>query len=253
MRRVCLLSVILFLFCFGPQVFAATLISDNFDSYTTGQLPGDGWITDNSGAIIVIDNETYHSLSHSAYVRRSSSGGYFYHTHTSITDQVTYEAYLRSTVNQRETLVMLAGGNGGSGPWVSFGGIAGYLAYYDGSWHNITTVNSNQWYHVKIVAFVSSHTFDIYVDDMNTPLITGANFRDGSSVTSLEYLSFNVFNSFNPPTTSDSAFVDDVLVTTPTTTSSSIPTMSKWGIIIFIVLAGLGAIYYLRRQRKAES
>jgi hypothetical protein len=29
--------------------------------------------------------------------------------------------------------------------------------------------------------------------------------------------------------------------------------MNEWGMIIFMVLAGLGAIYYIRRQRRAES
>ena len=29
---------------------------------------------------------------------------------------------------------------------------------------------------------------------------------------------------------------------------SAIPTMTEWGMIIFMVLAGLGAVYYLRRQ-----
>ena len=34
--------------------------------------------------------------------------------------------------------------------------------------------------------------------------------------------------------------------------SSSIPTMTEWGMIIFILLAGFGAVYYLRRQRNVE-
>jgi hypothetical protein len=33
----------------------------------------------------------------------------------------------------------------------------------------------------------------------------------------------------------------------------SIPSMTEWGMIIFMVLAGLGAICYLRRQRRTES
>lgn len=32
-----------------------------------------------------------------------------------------------------------------------------------------------------------------------------------------------------------------------------IPTMTEWGIIIFMVFAGIGAIYYLRRQKTAKS
>jgi hypothetical protein len=35
--------------------------------------------------------------------------------------------------------------------------------------------------------------------------------------------------------------------------NSSIPTMNEWGMIIFMVLAGLGSVYYMRRRRKAES
>ncbi len=33
----------------------------------------------------------------------------------------------------------------------------------------------------------------------------------------------------------------------------SIPTMSEWGMIIFMVLAGLGSVYFLRRQKRTES
>jgi hypothetical protein len=32
---------------------------------------------------------------------------------------------------------------------------------------------------------------------------------------------------------------------------TSVPTMTEWGMIIFMVLAGLGSVYYLRRQRRA--
>jgi hypothetical protein len=32
-----------------------------------------------------------------------------------------------------------------------------------------------------------------------------------------------------------------------------VPTMNEWGMIIFVVLAGLGSVYYLRRRRRARS
>ena len=34
---------------------------------------------------------------------------------------------------------------------------------------------------------------------------------------------------------------------------TSVPTMTEWGMIIFMLLAGLGAVYYLRMRRRAES
>jgi hypothetical protein len=33
----------------------------------------------------------------------------------------------------------------------------------------------------------------------------------------------------------------------------AIPTLTEWGMIIFIILAGLGAVYYLKRRKRAES
>ena len=36
-------------------------------------------------------------------------------------------------------------------------------------------------------------------------------------------------------------------------TPTNIPTMTEWGMIIFMVLAGIGSVYYLRRQRRIES
>ena len=36
-------------------------------------------------------------------------------------------------------------------------------------------------------------------------------------------------------------------------TQVSVPTMTEWGMIIFIALAGLGSVYYLRRQTRANS
>jgi hypothetical protein len=33
----------------------------------------------------------------------------------------------------------------------------------------------------------------------------------------------------------------------------AVPTITEWGMIILIILAGLGAVYYMRRQRRAEN
>jgi len=39
--------------------------------------------------------------------------------------------------------------------------------------------------------------------------------------------------------------------TAASTTTSTVPTMTEWGMIFFVLLAGLGSAYYLRRQKKA--
>jgi hypothetical protein len=40
---------------------------------------------------------------------------------------------------------------------------------------------------------------------------------------------------------------------TATRFANPVPAMTKWGIIIFVVLAGLGAMYYIRRQKRANN
>ena len=35
--------------------------------------------------------------------------------------------------------------------------------------------------------------------------------------------------------------------------NTAVPTMTEWGMIIFMVLAGLGAVYYIRRKRRTNS
>jgi len=37
----------------------------------------------------------------------------------------------------------------------------------------------------------------------------------------------------------------------PLKPTTAVPTMGEWGMIIFMILAGLGSVYYLRRQRRA--
>jgi Prenyltransferase and squalene oxidase repeat len=41
-----------------------------------------------------------------------------------------------------------------------------------------------------------------------------------------------------------------IVAPTPTR-SQAVPTLTEWGMIIFMVFAGLGSVYYLRRQRRA--
>jgi hypothetical protein len=46
-------------------------------------------------------------------------------------------------------------------------------------------------------------------------------------------------------------YSEQIAYQTTGTCSTAIPTMNEWGMIIFIMFAGLGAVFYLRRQRKA--
>ena len=60
-----------------------------------------------------------------------------------------------------------------------------------------------------------------------------------------------------PVGTEDSGWVNVLgramtyITQTAKTAKTAIPTINEWGMIIFMVLAGLGAVYYMRRQRRA--
>jgi|WetSurMetagenome_2_1015567.scaffolds.fasta_scaffold145075_2 hypothetical protein len=263
MRRILLAAVIVFM-CFSTQGFAATLIDDNFDSYTAGLIPPAPWSVNEYDGSVKVNNSIYSSSPNSVAVtvgEACNGNPYFMQVNSGITGTGTYEAYLRSNNVSHETLVMASTGTGSGdhlGYWISLGGPAsfgipaGHLAYYDGTlWHDIMAISNDTWYHVKIEVNVPSAIYDIYVDDMVTPIVTGASFRD-TTLTDLITMGFVAYceGNPNPPTPGvDYAYVDNVIVSDPT----AVPTMTEWGMIIFAALAGLGAVYGMRRQKRAKN
>jgi hypothetical protein len=256
--------LMIFVFCPSTEGFAATLVSDNFDSYTAGNLPPSPWMVYEQGGNIRVNNSVSFSSPNSVAVTSSNTGTdtpYFLRTYTSVSNRVIYEAYLRTNNVTNETLVMGGFGIGSGnqiGPSISLGGPSGgYLACWDGSsWTNVMAISNNTWYHIRLDADIPSKTFDVYVDDMTIPKVTNVGFQD-TSLNSLSSVVFIVYGSSynpNPPTPGvDYAYVDNVFVSTPTVATTAVPTMTEWGMIIFMVLAGLGATYYLRKQKTAKS
>ena len=265
MKRLFFVLMIL-VFCFSTEGFAATLINDNFDSYTAGSFPPSPWFGAEFDGSASVNNSVYYSSPNSvAFTAGDACTGspYIEQIHPDITGSGTYEAYLRTNNVSHETLIMASEGVGsvdGLGFWLSLGGPAssgipvGHFAWYDGTnWHDVTAISNDTWYHIKIAVNVPSKTYYIYVDDMTTPIVTGATFRD-TTLTALASVAFETFCSGNPNPPipgEDYAYVDNVIVSSQDP-PASIPTMTEWGMIIFILLAGLGAVYFIRRQRRAE-
>lgn len=266
MRRF-LFVLLTVVFCFSSQGFAATLISDNFDAYTTGLIPPSPWEVYENGGSIRVTSPPFFSSPNSVGVTASndpSQNAYFGQNHTPITNRGTYEAYLRTNNAGVESLVMAPFGDGSgsdAGPWISLGGPGGpslpvsHLAYWDGSnWASVMPISNDTWYHIKINVHVPSKTYDIYVNNMITPIVTGANFVD-TTVTDLSYIGFFAFGAGSNPNPSDPgvdyAYVDNVIVLSQDITA--VPAVNKWGMLIFAILSGLGAFYLLRRQRKVQA
>jgi hypothetical protein len=97
----------------------------------------------------------------------------------------------------------------------------GNLQYHNGAaWQQVTTYSYNTWIHVMLLADTGTDTYDIYVDDMTTPKVSGAafyaacaniariEFRSGSTSTGVEAYLDDVFvYSYNTPGTYTSASI----------------------------------------------
>lgn len=254
MKKLCFLLALLSVTFLNGHALSETLFSDTFDSYTTDSPPGDGWGRDESGGDVRIDDTIYYGASgKSVRIQRTDFNGspylYLYHEHFPMMGDVTYEAYLRTSTTLRETLTMFGYNpvQDVSGPWLSMGFNPCYLSYYDGAWHDIMAISEDTWYHIKMVVHVGTNTFDVYVDDMITPKMTGGGFWGATNY--LGSLAFEVYNYSNPPQPGDRAYIDNVTISGPVPTGIAVPTITQCGMFAMILFLGGGAAYLIRKRR----
>ncbi len=70
--------------------------------------------------------------------------------------------------------IMLEDSSGMPGPDIYF--LSGNIGYYNGAENTIMSYTPDQWYRFKIVFNCGSDTMDIYINDMQTPVASGAGF-----------------------------------------------------------------------------
>ncbi len=179
-------------------------IDDDFEGNTVGTDP-DGWTVseDPSTYCDVSDNQN-HSGTKSVEISDSNSTGHagFYQMHGGLTHAVyDFHIYLSDTEE-----VQFYGRENTSGypigvflDWYS-----NTLYYHNGSdWNIIDSYDTDEWYHIRVVADASIETYDIYV---NGELVKdGAQFYQ--SCTSLDYPLF-----LSQTTSEPTFYIDDVLV-----------------------------------------
>jgi hypothetical protein len=203
---------------------AEILILDDFESYSIGAIPTGDWdsIVQNDASILVTADESNSPEQSVEIIRPNDVGSVvLYQDHEPQAGLITYTAFLRTKNASRELITMSAKGSGSwePGPHLSIGYRPGWMSYYEGSfWHNIIPIVDGKWYQVRIAVNVLAQTYDIYVDDMVTPRVSGADFWN-NSVTSLNSIRFGAFKPEGvAPNAGDVAWVDDVLVEVDETT-----------------------------------
>lgn len=83
------------------------------------------------------------------------------------------------------------------------------IEYYDGAAHSVMNINSDQWYHWKLIIYPITDTFDLYVDDVSK--VSGG----GTRGTCNSFAALSLF-SFNSEST-DGQFIDNIFIRKHTT------------------------------------
>ena len=138
----------------------------------------DGSVTDWTDAMTTFEASTTQAK-HGSYSLKtqSSTWQYGYKSFSAISSPIALDFWIYPTSNNQTRQFGLASASVSdrtNSVYASCHG-GGYFGSYDGStstnWG--LNYNSNQWYHVRLVVYPATDTFDAYVDNMVTPLQTG--------------------------------------------------------------------------------
>jgi len=118
-----------------------------------------------------------------------------------------------------------------------------------GSWTKVTSVS------IQATGYYNNAAAFLYAYDSNDMQVSGSIDYMSSLQTSqmivsgsdIEYVQFSGYSTFQGATFDD-------LVFTCSGQQIAVPGMTQWGMMIFLLLAGLGAVYYLyhRKMREVE-
>ncbi|NNC13903.1 hypothetical protein HII28_18740 [Planctomonas sp. JC2975] len=192
-------------------------IDETFDNDPTGAFTqtSDGALVANTapavGSISVVDNPDQPGDKYLSIAKTSSSSGVLAVHNTSalgLTGTVTIEARIeRTSTNTSANQVAMysygasdwnaANPASSANPAATFGFAKGQIMTHNvtgsSSVKNVVGYNVGQWYTVRNVVDLDTGTFDFYVDDMSTPVLTDQPLR--TKVGSLDYFDFFVNGS----------------------------------------------------------
>jgi len=231
--------------------------ADEFD--TSGQQV----LIDDPGVNSPLDAVGNTSLTLSAWVRPSSFG--------------LFAPFSQSGILAKSYIFRLDGDNGGCAGDSMLVGTRTFT--WDGIWGSCGTMNVDTWYHVvsvyEVVPGINNDLSILYINgslDASGVNVVGTD-RTGTDDTNDFCISGGLTGCGDPRTWD--GFIDEVRVQStnrsagwiqtefnnqdhPTSSpyflivseEVSIPTMTEWGMILFMILAGLAAVYFFRRRER---
>jgi len=114
--------------------------------------------------------------------------------------------------------------------------------------------NSATAFSIDVRACASNTTLSIY--DQNGQLVQTDNLFASCILENHSYTLTNGISAFEFNATAQiegNTAIDNVTITTQQVRAVPVPTLTEWGMIIFMAFAGIGSVYYMRRQRRTEN
>jgi hyaluronate lyase len=191
---------------FSLGALVTPLIEERFDAGTTGAAPAGWTITGTGGTVTVTETPSVSDKS----IRFDDSS-----TSQEVNAVKTFSAQTGTVITEfdakvDQTNAVIRAGylqSGSTQAALVYFKENGQLTYYNGATAvSIQSYAANTWYHFKIVANVETGKFDVYINDMTTPKVVQASFRN--TVSNLNTIVFGT----NPANTGK-ANVNNIVVT----------------------------------------
>lgn len=199
-------------FSIRPAACATTVLSQNFDSETTGSTP-QGWTVANPNICSLTVNDTiFHGISGKSarYADMASYAGGTALVETSFEKQYGRLEFSFAIMAENPDYFNLYIDDGT--PSEHHGANIyflpnGEIAYYiDPQWYYLQSFSVNKWYQIKMTINIPANTYDIYID--GSLVAQGVHFRHFGQATYLTRIVFGG-NSYEMP----SGYIDDILLT----------------------------------------
>ncbi|MDA8104047.1 MAG: hypothetical protein M0Z71_01575 [Nitrospiraceae bacterium] len=248
MKKNWLLLVILFsLFFISSPIGISQVNATVLDDFNrpNGSIGGN-W-TVQSGSFNIVSNAvqggpsalaTYNSLSSNVLEADVTSTG----------TSIQYEALVLAYANLDNNIFIKVQTQGGGTTFTN-------AACYQGN--NGSTSTFGLGFFNLTAAFTTAHMRAAYDPGTSSVTITFSNIDGGSGTQ--QYVCTGApstggsgvgIGAYNIASGTLDNFAADVVAPN---TVTSVPTLTEWGMIVFIFFAGLGSVYYLRRQRRVKS
>lgn len=161
--------------------FKENVVTENFNGTATGSIPA-SWdrITSTTGSVGVaeVPSTTDKSVKINRTSTASGTRDELSTTFSPLSGKVTVEATVRNdSTTKNFSAPFILDNNGNIAFSLNMATDGNIKVYYGGAHQNVQTYASGTWYTFKIVLNTNTDKFDLYINNMTTPVVANQTFR----------------------------------------------------------------------------